>query len=828
MTTYSVFLEAGDPNVVQDISPADTILVTVGASYGTTGNWASLSPTGCTLNFTTGSDGSTTTLTPISGATSYSVTFRTRDTEQAIWYSSVLSGTISSGASDTTPDAFTFTDQTGVALNSTIISNTITVSGINAASAISISGGTYSINGGAYTSSSGTVTNGQTVTVAHTSSGSNGTAVNTTLTIGGVSDTFTSTTAAAATYILNFYDSSFASTRTNFNEGEGVYAFLSTTAPDGTTLYWSTSSGSDISPVNGSLSVSYGFASVFFTIAADSLTEGTETLTFYIRSGSVSGTVLTSSSITINDTSTTPAPVATYSVGNTSTNEGASATANVSTTNVANGTTLYWTVNATTADVSTTSGSFTINSNAGSFTIPAIADSLTEGSEAYTISIRTGSTSGTVVASSTLTINDTSTTPAPTYAINFYDTNYSPKTTFNEGEQAFVFINTTNVPDGTTLYWSTSSPSDLVAPVSGSFVVNFNFTSTTLTIATDSLTEGTESLTFYVRSGSVSGTVLTSSSITINDTSTTPGPTYSVSNASTNEGASATANVTTTNVANGTTLYWTVDASTADVSTTSGSFTISSNAGSFTIPAIADSTTEGTEYYTISVRTGSTAGTVVASSTLTINDTSTTPATDTTPDAFSFTSQTGVPLSTLTSSNEVQIFGINTGAPISISGGEYSIALDPTTYTVFTSSAGTIYNGQSIKVRHTSSASTNTNTTTTLTIGGISATFTSTTTSVIPAVYGMRIYDASGNITLDTTDETMKDLGIFTINSVTTNQSILNVPVTTNSIALVNNNNGDTNTSVAAALVSLNIATSSISISGGFTGFDISIRIMEF
>jgi hypothetical protein len=611
------YLSTNPTPTTLNISSGDTIELGIDTSSYADGNgWLRYgTPVGCTTSATSGADGEGVVITPNVGATSYSVTFRTLISETSTYYYGRIAGTISSGASDTTPDAFTFTDQTGVALNSTIISNTITVSGINAASAISISGGTYSINGGAYTSSSGTVTNGQIVSVAHTSSGSNSTAVNTTLTIGGVSDTFTSTTAAAAGY-----------------------------------------------------------------------------------------------------------------------------------------------------------------------------------------------------------------------AINFYDTNYSPKTTFNEGEQVFVFINTTSVPDGTTLYWSTSSSSDLVAPVNGSFVVSYSFISTTLTIATDSLTEGTESLTFYLRSGSVSGTILASSSITVIDTSTTPAPvaTYSVANTSTNEGASATANVTTTNVANGTTLYWTVNATTVDVSTISGSFTISANAGSFTIPAIADSLTEGTEFYTISVRTGSTAGTVVASSTLTINDTSTTPAADTTPDAFSFTNQTGVPLSTLTSSNEVQIFGINTGAPISISGGEYSIALDPTTYTAFTSSAGTIYNGQSIKVRHTSSANTSTNTSTTLTIGGVQATFTSTTTSVIPAVYGMRIYDEFGNITLDTTDETMKDLGVFSINSVTANQSILGVPLTTNSIALVNNNNGDTDTSIASAVVSLNISTSSITVSGGASGFDISIRMMEF
>ena len=97
-------------------------------------------------------------------------------------------------ADDTTPDPFTFTAQTGVGLNATVTSNTITVSGINAPAAISITGGTYKINSGSYTSASGTVNNNDTVTVQQTSSGSYSSTTNATLTIGGVSDTFSVTT----------------------------------------------------------------------------------------------------------------------------------------------------------------------------------------------------------------------------------------------------------------------------------------------------------------------------------------------------------------------------------------------------------------------------------------------------------------------------------------------------------------------------------------------------------------------------------------------------------------------------------------------------------
>lgn len=107
-----------------------------------------------------------------------------------------FSVTTQAATNDTTPDAFSFTDQTGVALSTAITSNAITISGINAAAAISITGGSYSINGGAFTNSTGTVSNGASVQVKVTSSTAYSTATQATLTIGGVSDTFSVTTLA--------------------------------------------------------------------------------------------------------------------------------------------------------------------------------------------------------------------------------------------------------------------------------------------------------------------------------------------------------------------------------------------------------------------------------------------------------------------------------------------------------------------------------------------------------------------------------------------------------------------------------------------------------
>lgn len=94
-----------------------------------------------------------------------------------------------------------------------------------------------------------------------------------------------------------------------------------------------------------------------------------------------------------------------------------------------------------------------------------------------------------------------------------------------------------------------------------------------------------------------------------------------------------------------------------------------------------------------------------------------------TPDPFSFTALSNVPLSTVQTSTAATITGINTASPISVSGGVYSIGCT----TTYGSSPSTITNGQTVCLRHTSSSSYSTSVTTTLNIGGVQGTFTSTT-----------------------------------------------------------------------------------------------------
>ncbi len=95
---------------------------------------------------------------------------------------------------DTTPNTFTIAAITGAAVNTEVSSAPVSVTGVDQAVPISITGGTYSIAGGAFTSVAGTVSNNQSVVVKVTSSGLTSTAVQAVLTIGGVAGSFKVTT----------------------------------------------------------------------------------------------------------------------------------------------------------------------------------------------------------------------------------------------------------------------------------------------------------------------------------------------------------------------------------------------------------------------------------------------------------------------------------------------------------------------------------------------------------------------------------------------------------------------------------------------------------
>jgi|14BtaG_2_1085337.scaffolds.fasta_scaffold00272_3 hypothetical protein len=102
-------------------------------------------------------------------------------------------------AADTTPNSFTFIDQPAAAANTLVYTNIITIAGINTSVTASISGNSaeMQVNSGSYTSSNQTISVGDTIRLRMTSSATAGATVNTTLTVGGTSDTWSVTTTTA-------------------------------------------------------------------------------------------------------------------------------------------------------------------------------------------------------------------------------------------------------------------------------------------------------------------------------------------------------------------------------------------------------------------------------------------------------------------------------------------------------------------------------------------------------------------------------------------------------------------------------------------------------
>ena len=245
--------------------------------------------------------------------------------------------------------------------------------------------------------------------------------------------------------------------------------------------------------------------------------------------------------------------------------------------------------------------------------------------------------------------------PAPTYAVAAA----GGITSVNEGVAITFNVTTTNVPNGTTLYFRTNRDADFNVPIAGSFTINSNAGSFSVTPTADATTEGAETFQAQVRTVDINGTIVaTSADITINDTSQTPATTYAVTPAANNvnEGSSLTFNVSGTNITNGT-YYWTVQNNTtanADFSAVSGSFTITSNVGSFSITTTADVTTEGAQTFSVQIRSVSITGTILAtSSQVTINDTSTTPTITTRADSFASSLRLAIPFSTNTQRDDV-------------------------------------------------------------------------------------------------------------------------------------------------------------------------------
>lgn len=283
-------------------------------------------------------------------------------------------------------------------------------------------------------------------------------------------------------------------------------------------------------PVNigQTINVGVGTTSYSLTINQNSVTSGGTT--YYLND---SIPVSNNKFLTINAfggllLSGNDTPSYNIGVSTTTVNEGGSVNFTINTLNVGSGTTLYYSTGGSmeAADFSNNSltGSFTIVGTGATTGIATVTRTITndfntEGNESFTFVVRTNSTSGTVVAtSSTITVADV----VPTYSI-------TPATLLvNEGSSVTFTVTTTGVADATVLYYTTTGAAAAAdftdSSLTGSFTVNSNTATITRTLSSDRTTEGSDNFAIQIRRTSTSGTIVTTSeTVYINDTSLSVG-----------------------------------------------------------------------------------------------------------------------------------------------------------------------------------------------------------------------------------------------------------------------------------------------------------------
>ena len=415
-----------------------------------------------------------------------------------------------------------------------------------------------------------------------------------------------------------------APSATTVNEGVTItFTITTTNIANGTTVYWDTTGGVNAADftdnaVSGNINVNNNTATFTRTLVNDlslNQTEGTET--FQIRVSDGTDIVATSPTITVNDTS-----YAGYTVTTSSTTpaEGTTMTVTLSTVGVPNSTYVFLAAIKNdgsnnymdSSDVGDRWQGVSVFNNTASWNIPITQDLIVDTGEQFNVVARLGNSSGTLVATSPLiTIQDTpfsiSVTPSTTTA--------------NEGETVNFTVNTTGIPNGTTLTWyvvgnSSTDYNDMYH----NFTINNNQGTFSISLLQDFIDDPGESFVVRIQSGSHSGSTVyaTSTTININQVSWTFNITPSVTTIAESTGGQSPVNTTltlaiaTSGIEDGTQLrVWPERVSpsggdysgaydfttTWDTGNPPWDFTINNNAATLPIKIKGDALTEGTEVW---------------------------------------------------------------------------------------------------------------------------------------------------------------------------------------------------------------------------------------
>ena len=628
-----------------------------------------------------------------------------------------VQGVFSIVTGDATPDSFDFVNQTSVAVGTTVTSNTITLSGLNTRTDVSITGtgSTYSVGCSVnFTAGVTRVDPGAQICVRHTSSAIPGADTTTTLSVGvgtKVTRVFTSTTIGDTTPdAFNFVDApgfvgrstvvtSAGVTLTGFDSAApisvtgGTYsigctasytAVAGTVAPNSTVCVRHTSSAAGGTATNTTLTVgpNAGVSNTF-----TSTTEGTPDTTpdpfnFADQAGVPLVAVITSGARAIGgfDTNTTVSVTGgTYSVGC-----GASFTANPSTNFAPNSLVCVRHTSAPTGGT-VTSTVLTVGGVSDTFTSTTLPGDAVPTD--FSFVDQTGVDLSAPITSAPVTITGID-IPSPVsvtggeYSIGCNGTFTRAPASISSGQTVCVRQTSSfdsNTPVSTTLTIST---------VSGTF--------TSTTRAGD---QTPDDFSFPSQSGVALGTLATSDMITIT-------------------GIDSPAAVTASGPLDsfGRPLYGFSVGCTGSFGGSNGDLIDSGETLCVTaISAATDSTG-----VVITVTIGGRVPGTQKSATYTVT------TGETVPDQFTFTDQVAVELNAIPTSDPITITGITAPSKVEIeSNGQYQLNCTGS----FTSADGLIKDGDTICVRHRASAIPSTVTSTELTIGGVRDTFTSTTTA---------------------------------------------------------------------------------------------------
>jgi len=433
---------------------------------------------------------------------------------------------------------------------------------------------------------------------------------------------------------------------TSVNEGSNITFNISGYSPN--KWYYYTISGIDSNDTYSSRGTSIrmnslGAYSLSLTLRNDNITEGDETITLKLYSDSSRTIESGSSSVKVNDTSTTPSldiNTGSYSGDKSnpdSINEGSYLYYNLS--GMSPGKYYSWKISGIDSNDSSSSlsGNFYNYSSTSSrnLSIYTRQDTTTEGDETIQFDLYEGSNYNQLVSSKKTVLKDTS--KAPVLEINTGTTygNKSNPDSINEG--AYLYYNLAGMSPGKYYSWKITGidSNDTSSRLSGSFYNRYSTGVTNLSIYANSdvKTEGDETIKFELYEGTNYSKLIESKTTILKDTSTEPvvGVTYGVWGNQNNpaELEEGTNNYFTLSNLSQKNYYWKFEGIDSDDvrGSIQGSFYSRYRNSRQNIPLniLADDLTEGDESVTFTLSTDSAHQDQVAVKSFTIEDTSVSP-----------------------------------------------------------------------------------------------------------------------------------------------------------------------------------------------------------